>query len=242
MVMVIENNRINDQSFAREVYHMNEQQPVSRRRFLKTAGIAVGASALACGGGVALGSISPGVSFFESELEGNSNMTSKILVAYASKRGSTGGVAEAIAANLSVNGTVVEVSLIENVKDVSSYDAVVVGSAIRKGQWLSEAVEFVETNRSALNQVPTAFFTVCMTLADNETEAGYDRVMGFIDPVLQIHQPDSIGLFAGKMDYSQLSFFERTIVKALKVPEGDFRNWDAINGWAESVQPILARA
>lgn len=218
---------------------MNEQQPVSRRRFLKIAGIAVGASALACGGGAALGSISPRVDFFESELGGNGNMTSKILVAYASKRGSTGEVAEAIAANLNVDGAAVDVSLIDHVVDVSAYDMVVVGSAIRRGQWLPEAVQFVETNQAALNRVQTAFFTVCMTLADDETEAGYDRVMGFIDPVLQIHQPDSIGLFAGKMDYRQLSFFERTIVKALKVPEGDYRNWDAINSWAESLQPVL---
>lgn len=219
---------------------MNEQQPVSRRRFLKTAGIAVGASALACGGGVALGSISPRVDFIEFEQGEKSNMTNKILVAYASKRGSTGEVAEAIAANLNVDGASVDVSLIDHVEDVSAYNMVVVGSAIRMGQWLPDAVQFVEANRAALDRVPSAFFTVCMTLADNETEAGYDRVMGFIDPVLQVHQPDSIGLFAGKMDYKQLSFFERTIVKALKVPEGDFRNWDAINSWAESLQPVLA--
>jgi menaquinone-dependent protoporphyrinogen oxidase len=80
-----------------------------------------------------------------------------------------------------------------------------------------------------------------MALASDETQAGYDRVMGFIEPVLQVHQPDSIGLFAGKMDYQKLSFFERTIIKkAIKLPEGDFRNWDAINRWAESLQPVLA--
>ncbi len=221
---------------------MNEQQPVtvSRRRFLKTAGIAVGASALACGGGVTLGSISPKVDYFESE--GKDNMANKVLVAYASKRGSTGEVAEAIAAKLNVDDTAVDVSLIDHVKDVSAYDMVVVGSAIRVAQWLPEAVQFVETNQAALSRVPTAFFTVCMTLAKDNTEAGYDRVMSFIDPVLQIHQPDSIGLFAGKMDYKQLSFLDRTMVKARKTPEGDYRDWNAINNWAESLQPVLAGA
>lgn len=44
------------------------------------------------------------------------------------------------------------------------------------------------------------------------------------------------------MDYSKLSFVYRLIVKAMKAPQGDFRNWNAIHGWAASVRPLLLSA
>jgi hypothetical protein len=40
------------------------------------------------------------------------------------------------------------------------------------------------------------------------------------------------------MDYSKLGFFARFIVKSMvKVPEGDFRNWDMIRQWAKDLYP-----
>ena len=55
-------------------------------------------------------------------------------------------------------------------------------------------------------------------------------------------QPVDVGLFAGTMDYSKLSFVLRLVIKAMKVPEGDFRNWDAIRDWAANVRPMLLGA
>jgi menaquinone-dependent protoporphyrinogen oxidase len=52
-------------------------------------------------------------------------------------------------------------------------------------------------------------------------------------PVRAILEPDRIEFFAGKMDYSKLALVPRLIVKRMKVPEGDFRNWDAIGAWAD---------
>jgi len=42
-------------------------------------------------------------------------------------------------------------------------------------------------------------------------------------------------MFAGKLDKRQLGFGERAIVVALRVPEGDFRNWAEIKGWASEI-------
>jgi menaquinone-dependent protoporphyrinogen oxidase len=42
-------------------------------------------------------------------------------------------------------------------------------------------------------------------------------------------------LFAGKLIRQQLSFPERAIVSALRVPEGDFRDWPEITGWAAGI-------
>jgi menaquinone-dependent protoporphyrinogen oxidase len=61
-----------------------------------------------------------------------------------------------------------------------------------------------------------------------------------MNPVREIVEPVDIGLFAGKMDYGKISFLERMIVsKIFGVPEGDFRNWEAIQDWANNLRPAL---
>ena len=160
---------------------------------------------------------------------------SKVLVAYATKAGSTGEVAEAIGQALCAGGAAVEVKPVKEVSDVSGYAGVVVGSAIRMGQWLPEAVKFVETHQEALSQVPVAYFAVCMTLAE-DTEENRRTVAAYLDKVREMVQPVDVGLFAGTMDYSKLSFVFRLVIKAMKAPEGDFRNWDAIRDWATNLK------
>ena len=63
-------------------------------------------------------------------------MDAKILVAYASRAGSTSRVAEAIGKTLAESGAQVEVRLMKDVKDPAPYRVVVAGSAIQGGRWL----------------------------------------------------------------------------------------------------------
>ena len=220
---------------------MSEQNRISRRRFLALTGGAVGATALACCGLTALGTRQPAVEFNESSCGGENEMSDKILVAYASKCGSTGEVAEAIGQALCDAGAAVDVRLAQNVTDVSPYRAVIVGSAIRMGRWLPEAAKFVETHREALSQVPVAYFLTCMTLED-DTEENRRTVAAYLDPVREIVQPVGVGLFAGVMDPSKLSFVFRLMMKAMGTPEGDFRDWEAIRAWADGLRPALLEA
>lgn len=166
----------------------------------------------------------------------NQNKMCKILVAYASKAGSTGEVAQAIGQTLSAGDAAVDVRLAGDVTDVSDYDAVVVGSAIRMGRWLPEATNLVKENAAAFGELPIAYFAVSGFLKDPEKRG---EVEGYLAPVRAMREPDSIGLFAGKMDYSKLSFFERMIVKMVGTGEGDWRDWDAIHTWAKSLRPMM---
>jgi len=165
-------------------------------------------------------------------------MEDKILVAYASRAGSTGEVAEAIGKVLCEGGAAGDVRLAKDVTDLSPYRAVVVGSAIRVGKWLPEAVEFVETHREALGRMPLAYFAVCLTLKE-DTEENRREVSAYLDPVCEMVQPVDVGLFAGGMDYSKLPFILRVMMKAMKSPKGDFRNWEAIRAWAGQVRDRL---
>lgn len=217
---------------------MSEQNRISRRRFLALTGGVVGVTALTCCGLTALGTRQPAVEFNESSCGGENEMSDKILVAYASKCGSTGEVAEAIGQVLCDAGAAVDVRLAKNVTDVSPYRAVIVGSAIRASRWLPEASKFVETHREALSRVPVAYFLTCVILGD-DTEENRRTAAAYLDPVREMVQPVDVGLFAGVMDYSKLSFVFRLMMKVMGATEGDFRDWEAIRAWADGLHPAL---
>jgi menaquinone-dependent protoporphyrinogen oxidase len=173
-------------------------------------------------------------------------MDDKILVAYASRAGSTAGVAEAIGKTLAESGAQVEVRLMKDVQDLTPYRAVVAGSAIQGRKWLPEAMQFVQTHQAALAHKPFAAFLVCMTLAMPGANQYREHVAGFIHPVRALVQPVSEGLFAGALDISKIPSFGDRLKFRLSVifgvwSEGDHRDWNAIRAWAESLRPLLSK-
>jgi len=173
-------------------------------------------------------------------------MDNKILVTYASRFGSTAGVAEAIAKTLAENGAQVDVFPMREVKDLSPYQAVVAGSAINSGAWLPEALQFVQTHRAELNQRPFAAFLVCMTLAMRNADQYRGHVADWLAPVRALVQPMSEGLFAGGLDIGKIPSFSDRLKFRLSVlfgvwKEGDHRDWNAIRAWAEGLRLLLPR-
>src|SRR5512140_374564 len=191
---------------------------LSRRDFLKITGITLGTSVAACSGLVAFATHSPAITLSESTY-GDQNMSKKILITYASKCGSTGEVASAIGKTLAQNGVRVDVLPLKQVINLSDYQAVFIGSAIRAAHWLRAATDFVSENRAILQRIPTAYFTVCMTMA-KDTPANRAKAAGFIEPVRAVLAPAAEGYFAGKVDFKRLSFIESTMLKAKGGIEG----------------------
>jgi menaquinone-dependent protoporphyrinogen oxidase len=93
-----------------------------------------------------------------------------ILVTYASRSGSTAGIAEEIGHVLTQQGILVDVRPMQEVNDITAYQAVVAGSAIRQEQWLPEAIHFIETHQRELAEKPVATFLVCMALAPEKQQ------------------------------------------------------------------------
>ena len=171
-------------------------------------------------------------------------MSNRILVAYASRSGSTAEVAQAIGSTLAKGGAQVDVVAMQEVKDLSVYDAVVAGSAIRAAKWLPEAVQFIQTHRSTLVQKKFAMFTVCITMAMKNAENYRTGVMTWIAPVRAMVKPLSEGLFPGWLDFTKLPFNWETLKLRLTValgifPSGDHRDWNAVRSWAEGLIPVL---
>lgn len=214
-------------------------QKINRRDFLKTAGITVGAATLLCGGlGYAATAAPAGVALPELSYGKEDNMEKRILVTYATKAGSTAEIAAKTGEILASRGFSVDVIPVKENPSLAGYQAVVIGSAIRIGKWLSEAEKFVRSNQAQLSRIPVALFSVHLeNLGDGEAEQAARRA--YTAPIRELLPQAQEAFFPGKIDYATLSFLDRTLAKAMAkqtgLAIGDFRDWDQVQDWSSSV-------
>lgn len=163
-------------------------------------------------------------------------MPQRILVTYATRTGSTVGVAEMIGKTIAARGYAVDVKPVKEVVSTAVYQAVVIGSAINGAQWLPEAVDFVKQNQAALNQVPLAVFCVHIMNLGNDEKSRKNR-LAYLDAVRALVKVKDEAFFAGLgMNPAETSGFTRWIYRTFKIgPEGDCRDWEKIRGWGEGV-------
>jgi menaquinone-dependent protoporphyrinogen oxidase len=163
----------------------------------------------------------------------------KVLVAYASKYGSTGEVAEAIARRLGTLGVSAEVLPVGEVRDPSSYSAVVLGVALYFFRWRHEAHSFCTRHRHALASLPVALFGMGPIEDTPEQYAGSRR---HLDKGLTKHSklaPRTIAVFGGQLDPTKLRFPDNN-PGMRRMPPSDLRDWAAIDAWADSLVDALA--
>jgi menaquinone-dependent protoporphyrinogen oxidase len=148
-----------------------------------------------------------------------------ILVAYASKHGSTEGIAQAIAKRLDYRDLDARAHTVHELEDVGRPEAV-----------MKDAVRFAEAHAEALADVPVWLFSSGPLGEEIKDEEEQPRQLPELRELLD---PREHRVFFGALDREKLSFSERMIVKAVKAPDGDFRDWDAINGWADEIADDL---
>ncbi|HEX8035706.1 MAG TPA: flavodoxin domain-containing protein [Ktedonobacterales bacterium] len=172
-----------------------------------------------------------------------------ILVAYATKRGATQGIAERIAEKLAASGQPAQARPAQSVRDLTGYDAFVIGSAAYMGSWLKEATEFVRRNQAFLATRPVWLFS-SGPLGTATTDAqGRDlRVVSEPKEFAEFKEtikPRGVQVFYGALDPGTLGFAERMFRRMpagrALLPEGDFRDWQTIDAWAESIAHDLAQ-
>ena len=161
-------------------------------------------------------------------------MRKRILVAYATGTGSTREVAEAIAAEIEGEELSANVQNVRQIANVSLYSGIILGSSIRMGRWLPEAVACLQRIKADLPGKPAAFFTTCLTMVD-DTKENRGTVLKYMQPVLNLVpdiKPIGLGLFAGSLAP------QRQLLVA-DGPQGDFRNWEGIRNWAKAMRISL---
>jgi len=161
-----------------------------------------------------------------------------VLVTAASKYGATGEIAQAIGEVFTEGGWDAAVLPPEQVQGVDSFDAVVLGSAVYAGHWLKPARELVDRSRDALTARPVWLFSSGPIGDPPKPEE--DPVD--VAEIMQATKARGHRVFAGKLVKKQLSFPDRAIAAALRVPEGDFRDWEDVKAWAAEIVDALRPA
>lgn len=168
-------------------------------------------------------------------------MNNPILVAYASKYGATAEIAEKIGQTLRSAGLQVDVLPADKVANPAAYDAIVLGSAVYVGGWRKEAIAFLEANEAILKARPVWFFSSGPT-GEGDAVA---LMKGWRFPQAQQPVADRIGprdivVFHGMLNTQKLSLPEKLIIKGIKAPLGDYRQWNAVIAWANGIAAALA--
>lgn len=173
----------------------------------------------------------------------------KVLVAFASKHGSTKGIADFIGEKLRRRGVQADVLEVDQVKNVGDYAAFVIGSALYMNRWLKEATKFVSRNKSILSTRPVWLFSSGPVGKERKDPKGRD----VLDPLVsgpkeledlrqELHPRDH-QIFFGALDPTKLGFLYNQVRKSATIraslPEGDFREWSEIEAWSNGIARTL---
>ncbi len=165
----------------------------------------------------------------------------KVLVAYASKHGSTAEIADAVAETLRSSGLSVECAKAGELLSVEPYDAVVLGSAVYMKRWRGDAKRFLRKHAEELSKRPLWVFSsgpVGEPKNDNPS---------WLEPPRIVEQVERLGarahvVFGGRMPTDPRSPTQRAMAKNCPPEYRDRRDWDEIHAWAAGVASELQTA
>ncbi|MBN1220058.1 MAG: flavodoxin domain-containing protein [Anaerolineae bacterium] len=170
-------------------------------------------------------------------------MSIQVLVAYATKYGATAEIAEKIGEVLRQAGLQTDVLPAARVKDLTPYQAVVLGSAVYIGKWRKEAAKFLQANEKMLAERQVWLFSSGPTGEGEPAELlqGW-RLPKAQQTIADRIQPRDVAVFQGNVNMNKVNFIEKWIIKNVKAPVGDFRDWEAITAWATTIAAALKEA
>jgi menaquinone-dependent protoporphyrinogen oxidase len=163
----------------------------------------------------------------------------RVLVAYATRFGSTREVASAIAHELNTSGFDAQAVEVTSGLSPDDYDAFVIGSPMYGGKWVSNAAMFAAVMSERMNGKPVALFSMG-TLGVKHPEIGESEHKEFVQslsevaPVLNVV---SDAVFNGYFERANLPWYLRIIDRFVPTPQGDHRDWAAIQAWTKALTP-----
>ena len=170
-----------------------------------------------------------------------------MLIVYSTHDGQTEKIAHYMAERMRAQSHRVDVMDVIRPRSelsVDRYEAIVIGAPVRMGKYSRAVIRFVRSNRARLEQVRSAFFSVCMAAADNDTQHREAEIW----PARFFEQtgwhPRLTAIFAGALRYSQYNWFVRWVMKRISKSKGvstdtsqdhEYTDWTAVARFADSV-------
>jgi menaquinone-dependent protoporphyrinogen oxidase len=161
----------------------------------------------------------------------------RVAVIYGSRLGSTRGIAERIASRLGASGLEVDVAAAERLGDLPAAEAYVIGSGVYGQHWMKEAVELVKRSKAVLSARPVWLFSVgpLGQWAKSNDPIEPKEIAGFRRAIRPVDHRVFAGAFdRGTLEGSDLTVVERFVSRRF-LPEGDYRDWAAIDAWADGI-------
>ncbi len=164
-------------------------------------------------------------------------MTTRVLVAYASKMGSTAEIAEWIAAVLRAAGLEATAESARDITDVTAFDAVILGSALYAAHWQRDANRFVTRHGPALKDRPVWLFS--SGPLDRRLAAADLPIAPQAAEVTAMLEPRGHRTFGGRLEPDAPGVDPQVLATH---PIGDFRDRTVISDWAASIAAELLEA
>ena len=179
---------------------------------------------------------------------------SEALLVYATTHGHTARIASRVAAALEQDGVSVDLREVGDAREITAgtYDAVIVGASIHAGHHQRPVVDWVKRHAAALNAIPSSFFSVCLTAAEDTDEAR-EASQKYIDDFLDDTgwMPRASASFAGALQYREYDFATRLLMRLLMKRghhptdvsrDYDYTDWDAVERYGHRCAEMLAGA
>ena len=164
----------------------------------------------------------------------------KIAVAVASKHGATRELGHAVVERLREHGH--EVSEHDmastSAEDLDAAEVLVLGAAVYFGRWTSEANDLVDALVDRLDGRPVWLFSSGPVAAEGDPKSVEESTIAIDGTMMALDARGHI-MFGGRLDKSVLSFVERAVARALRAPDADTRDWDAVRAWADEIDAAL---
>jgi menaquinone-dependent protoporphyrinogen oxidase len=179
----------------------------------------------------------------------------RILILYASTHGHTAKIAARIAATLEADGATVDLEQLhakETQLVPSDYDAVILGASIHGGHHQRALIKWAEQHHTALGLTPSAFFSVCLTAAD-DTDESRAATRGYLDDFVEKTgwTPSQSATFAGALQYREYDVATRVLMRLLmrrmhhstdSSQDYDYTDWGAVDRWAHDLTATFTPA
>lgn len=157
----------------------------------------------------------------------------KILVAYATKRGSTESIAEYISNRLSTNIEFTTItSPVDEVQDIESFDAAIIGSCIRAGCWIRPARRFVSANAEALSKRPVWAFSVGLPSSPDMARKESETIRKRLEQSIKLKDHT---LLEGYWRIEDSGPIMQCFANCFRLRSVDRRNWDHVNTFVDGI-------
>jgi menaquinone-dependent protoporphyrinogen oxidase len=157
----------------------------------------------------------------------------EVLIAYATKHGSTHEVAEFVAAHLADAGVEAHTLPADRVRSLDEFEAVVLGAPLYMGRWHRDARAFLRRFGPELASRPFAVFALGPVKDEaKQWEEAREQLYLTLAHAPGV-EPVTVGLFGGAIVPETLHF------PFSHVPAGDLRDWDEIREWTARLPDAL---